>query len=141
MNEREEEMSNNKENKIEVVNDSKYNFISGWLVIPAIHVIITLIGSLVIVLIANPSELDQTGTITYIYSAISVIYLAITAYAWFKRKRFLPILMMVFYAFQAILSLFSFLDGYTLELFYMLINVVLIIYFIRSKRVKKAFVK
>lgn len=128
-----------KTNNTQFSNNLKYDIISGWLIIPAIHTVISLLGSLLIILIANPSTLDQSGTITYIGSAVMVIYLGFTMYAWVKKKKYLPILMMLFYAAQAVQNFMFYLEGFPAELFYMLVSVVLIVYFIRSKRVKATF--
>lgn len=119
--------------------DYKYAIVAGWLILPAIHVIVSTIGSLLIITMGNPADLNKVGLITYIFSVIFLPFLAFIIYSWFKRKRFLPILMMVFYTIQAIESLFVYVSGYTEEMFYSFISIILIVYFIRSKRVKATF--
>lgn len=119
--------------------DFKYAIVAGWLIIPAIHVVFSTLGSILIVMLGTPSELDEVGLITYIISAVSLVFLALIIYSWLRRKRFLPILMIIFYTLQVIDSFYVYMTGYTVELFYILVSVILIVYFIRSKRVKATF--
>ncbi|MBU5467312.1 DUF2569 domain-containing protein [Virgibacillus sp. MSJ-26] len=121
--------------------DSKYAIVSGWLILPAIHVFVSTFGSVLILLMANPVELDQVGLTTYIFSAVMLLFTAVVIYSWIKRKRFVPILMIIFYLVQAAESLLVYISGYAEEMFYLLVSVVLIVYFIRSKRVKATFTK
>lgn len=119
--------------------DSTYAIVSGWLILPAIHVFVSAFGSVLILFMANPAELDQVGLTTYIFSAVMLLFTAFVIYSWIKRKRFVPILMIIFYLVQAAESLLVYVSGYTEEMFYLLVSVVLIVYFVRSKRVKATF--
>src|SRR5699024_11213099 len=119
--------------------DFKYAIVAGWLIIAAIDVVLSILGSILIVMLGTPSELDDVGLITYIISAVSLVFLALIIYSWLRRKRFLPILMIIFYTLQVIDSFYVYMTGYTVELFYILVSVILIVYFIRSKRVKATF--
>lgn len=128
-------------NEHEFETDYKYAIVTGWLIIPAIHVIISTLGSLLIIVIGNPSELDKIGLVTYIFSAVFLPFLGFIIYSWLKRKRFLPILMIIFYGIQVAESLLVYISGHGEEMFYLLVSVLLIVYFIRSKRVKATFTK
>jgi len=130
---------NIKQDEVDFNTDFKYAIVAGWLILPAIHVLVSMLGSIVILFMANPAELDQTGLTTYISSAVMLLFVIFVTYSWFKRKRFVPILMIIFYMVQAVESLLVYVSGYTEEMFYLLVSIVLIVYFVRSKRVKATF--
>lgn len=121
--------------------DFKYAIVSGWLIIPAIHALFTMLGSILIVFLGQPQNLEGAGLVTYIFSLVMILYLAFTAYAWIKRKRVLPLLMIVFYSLQTLESFTFVIAGFAEEYFYLLVNVIFIVYFIRSKRVKATFIQ
>lgn len=119
----------------------KYATVAGWLIIPTIHVLFTMLGSILIIFLGQPQNLEGAGLVTYIFSLVTVLYLGFTAYAWIKRKRVLPLLMIIFYSLQTLESFTFVIAGYGEEYFYLLVNVIFIVYFIRSKRVKATFIQ
>lgn len=117
--------------------DFKYAIVAGWLIIPAIHVLFAVFGSILILVIANPVELEGVGLATYIFSLVLLLFSGYTIYAWVKRKRILPMLMIIFYIAQVGES--SILSDIGEQPFFIVVCIIFIGYFIRSKRVKATF--
>lgn len=117
--------------------DFKYAIVAGWLIIPAIHVLFAVFGSILILVITNPVELEGVGLATYIFSLVLLLFSGYTIYAWVKRKRILPMLMIIFYIAQVGES--SILSDIGEQPFFIVVCIIFIGYFIRSKRVKATF--
>ncbi|HLR52470.1 MAG TPA: DUF2569 family protein [Candidatus Avamphibacillus sp.] len=129
------------QNNHEFNTDFKYAIVAGWLIIPAINVLFSFLGFGVIVFFVNPLQLEGVELATYIFSLISLLFLVYIIYMWINRKRILPILMIIFYVLISAENLIYLISGYGEEFLSVIVNIIWIAYFIRSKRVKATFTK
>lgn len=118
-----------------------FAFLSGFLILPALSGLVFFILSVFIVMATNPTQLEGYHLMTYFAHALFIPYLIISFYYWVKRKRFVPILMSIFFLIQALWSVGYMIYGVENEFMNVAVNTVWFIYFIRSKRVKATFVK
>jgi len=129
------------QNNHEFNTDFKYAIVAGWLIIPAINVLFSFLGFGVIVFFVNPLQLEGVELATYIFSLVSLLFLVYVIYMWINRKRILPILMIIFYVLISAENLIYLISGYGEEFLSVIVNIIWIAYFIRSKRVKATFTK
>lgn len=130
------------ENKQQTFNTNHpFAFISGFLILPAVSAIIFFILSIIIVMSATPTQLEGFNLIAYFIHLLFIPYLIISFYYWFKRKRFVPILMAIFFFIQAIWSVGYMIYGVENEFINVAMNTIWFVYFLRSNRVKATFVK
>lgn len=116
-----------------------YAIISGWLIIPAIATVLTFIGSIIMVTFRKPSQLEGFDLFIYYTDLLFVPFLIVVFYTWIKRKKILPILMIVFFLLNAAWNLVYLANGYNIDLLNLGMSIIWIIYFIKSKRVKATF--
>ncbi|MEW9677641.1 DUF2569 family protein [Lentibacillus sp. L22] len=118
--------------------DSGYAIVAGWLVLPAIGIILSFINTLAIILTVNLANYP----FLYIVNVIYLILYLIIIYAWLKRKRILPKLMMVLYGISIIFSTLFIIGAGPVnnEWMSVIASAIWIGYFLKSQRVKQTFV-
>jgi|SRR5699024_3211360 len=129
----------NKEKQFET--EHWYAIFSGFLIIPAIVALLTLLGATIMVIFVDPSELSGFDLVFYWVDAVYIPLLLFIFYTWFTRKRYFPVLMIVFFSIRVLLNLTYFISGYGIDPVNLVVSIIWIIYFIRSERVKQTFVK
>lgn len=118
-----------------------YAIFSGWLILPAIFTLLIFIGAIIMVTFRSPSQLSGFDLVIYYADLITIPYLIITYIFWFLRKKAFPYIMIGFFILLAGMNIAYFISGYQLDPVNLLMSIVWIIYFIRSKRVKATFTK
>lgn len=118
-----------------------YAIFSGWLIIPAIVTLFALTGAIIMVIFVNPAELEGFDLIIYWVDACTLPLLLAIFYTWFTRKRFFPILIIIFFAINALFGITFFIAGHGIDFVSLAMSIVWIVYFIRSKRVKATFIQ
>src|SRR5690625_48865 len=121
--------------------DPWYAIFAGFLIIPAISTLIGFIGAIIMVIFINPFEISGFDLAFYCTDAVSIPLLLIVYYTWFRRKRIFPIFLILYFGLHTLLGLAYFIAGHGLDIFNLVMNIVWIIYFIRSQRVKVTFIK
>lgn len=118
-----------------------YAHFQGFLILPFIAALLTFLGSIVMVTFQNPSTLAGFDLFIYWTDFAYIPLLIITFYAWMKRKKYTPFLMIFYFVIHAIwnLSYLVGVDGFRLDTFNLAMSIIWVIYFIRSERVKKVF--
>lgn len=119
--------------------DSGYAIVAGWLVLPAIGIILSFINTLAIILTVNLANYP----FLYIVNVIYLILYLIIIYAWLKRKRILPKLMMGLYGISIIFSILFIIGAGPVnnnEWMSIIASAIWIGYFLKSQRVKQTFV-
>lgn len=129
----------NKEKQFET--EHWYAIFSGFLIIPAIVALLTLLGATIMVIFVDPSELSGFDLVFYWVDAVYIPLLLFIFYTWFTRKRYFLVLMIVFFSIRVLLNLTYFISGYGIDPVNLVVSIIWIIYFIRSERVKQTFVK
>lgn len=117
-----------------------FAIISGFLILPAVSALLMFVFSIFFVTNGNPTQLEGLNLIAYILHVIFIPYLFISFYCWYKRKRIVRILMTVFFAIQALLSVAYMIYGVENEFMNVAVNTVWAIYFLKSVRVKVTFI-
>src|SRR5699024_7685185 len=127
--------------------DFTYVIIAGWLIIPAIEIVFSFIGIISSLIVNNPFAYDGSDPWIYIFSyVVSWLYIPLFIYiivVWFKRKKLLPKLMILYYLISVLLAVtFMFYFRHVgAEWFSILFNLIWIGYFTKSKRVKETFTR
>lgn len=135
-------MAETKQNDEITFDTSKwYAIFSGWLIFPAIFTLLVFIGAIIMVIFVDPSELSGFDLVIYYFDVLTIPYLIITYILWFRRKRIFPYFMIVYFLCNAGLNLAFYISGFQLDPLNLIMSIVWIIYFIRSKRVKATFTK
>lgn len=116
-----------------------FAFISGFLILPAISAVLMFLFSIYLVINSNFSQLEGLNLIAYVLHIIFIPYLFVGLYYWFKRKRFVPILMAIFFGTQALMSVGYMIYGIENEFMNVAVNLIWVIYFFKSQRVKETF--
>lgn len=114
--------------------------LQGFLIIPFLAIILTFIGSIIMVTFQNPSELSGFDLFIYWTDAFYIPLLLIIFFTWYKRKKILPFLMMFYFIISAAWNFSFLINGFDLDVFNLAMSIIWFIYFIRSKRVKQTFV-
>ena len=112
---------------------------AGWLAFPLIFTFISLIGALIMYIFVDPSELSGFDLNVYYADIVTIPYLLITYIFWIRRKRFLRILMIFYFVFIGAVNISYYVNGFQFDPFNLVMSIVWIFYFIRSKRVKATF--
>lgn len=125
---------------------SHYAIVAGWLILPAVSVVVTLL-----VYINTITSLDFTNYVdqgwyyilTYVITVLFIPFSLFILYMWWKRKRLLPKLMIAYFIINLIWSLVYMLyEGYIgLEWYNVVLYSIGIAYFVKSKRVELTFVR
>ncbi|MGX8790391.1 DUF2569 family protein [Oceanobacillus sp. M60] len=119
--------------------DSRYAIVAGWLIIPAIMILFSIISVVLLVIAVNPASLGTYSLVVYITSIILFFFYLFIIYIWIKRKQILPKLMITAYSINILSNIPAiFVEG-EMPGGAILINLIWIGYFIRSKRVKATF--
>ena len=131
--------SANQQNKKTFDTEHPYAIFSGWLVLPAIYTLFTLLGAFIMLIFVNPFILEGFDFYIYLLDVIFIPILLIIYYFWFKRKSALPRLMIFFFFLNAVKEIIYYAGNVGISIFDIGMSLVWIIYFIRSKRVKETF--
>lgn len=129
----------NQHEKQDFDTSGRFAMFTGFLILPVIGAMILLLSALVIVTFAKPSQLEGLHLISYYLNVATIPYLIFAFYAWIKRKRFLPLLMIIFFGTYGLLSIAYTIQGVENEFFNIVTNVIWVVYFVISKRVKATF--
>lgn len=121
--------------------DHPLAIINGFLIIPALIAILYFMMSIYIVISSNPSQLEGVVLATYLMHLFLIPYLIITVYFWIKRKRIIRLLMVIFFIIQALWSIAYMVYGVENEFMNVAVNIIWLIYFLKSNRVKETFIK
>lgn len=127
--------------------DFTYAIIAGWLIIPAIEIVFSFIGIISSLIVNNPFAYDGSDQWIYIFSYVmSWLYIPLFIYiivVWFKRKKLLPKLMILYYLISVLLAVIFMFHFRHLgaEWFPILFSLIWIGYFSKSKRVKATFIR
>lgn len=123
--------------------DSRLAILTGWLILPAIQVFFTFTGALGAVIQYNPTDLGPSSLFAYIVYVIYILLTITICFVWGRRKRQLPHLMLAYYGIDIISRvIFIMLNGMVVlnsEVLFILVSILWIVYFYRSKRVKATF--
>ncbi|MFC7365078.1 MULTISPECIES: DUF2569 family protein [Bhargavaea] len=120
--------------------DFRYAVVAGWLILPALYLLFSLFMVSSVVLSFNP--LEMSGQDLWVY----IIYLSLTFYylfvilSWVQRKKRLPLLMIIAYLVEILLTLYAWFVGAG-GLLGIGILMVWILYFASSRRVKATFIR
>lgn len=131
--------STNNESEKQIQTDFSYAIVAGWLILPAIGLVFSFLESLLFLISAD----FAAAPFVYVINILFVLLQAVIIWAWIKRKKVLPALMIIIYA-LSILGELLFSGGFAASgfelFFFVLLDLIWIGYFIRSKRVKATFV-
>lgn len=114
---------------------------NGWLIFPALMTFFTFLGSILMIIFQRPGELVGIELAIYSVDVVNLIYLAITYFFWVMRKKFLPRLMMGYFALMTIWYIVMFVYDVPISYLTLIMMVAWIFYFARSERVKQTFVR
>jgi len=132
--------SNQPTDKITFDTSSPLAPIQGFLIIPFIAIILTFLGSVVMALFQNPAKLDGFDLFIYWTDVFYIPLVLVIFYTWFKRKKALPFLMIIYFIINAAWNLSFLANGYDLDIFNLAMSIIWVLYFIRSRRVKATFI-
>jgi|SRR5690625_919403 len=118
-----------------------YAIFAGWLIVPIILAFMDFLGAIIMVALIHPSHITGTDLIIYYGDLIKLPLLILTFIMLFLRKRLFPIIINIYFAFAAIVTLILYQNGLELDVFQLAVSFVWIVYFIRSERVKATFTK
>lgn len=118
-----------------------YAIFSGFLIFPAIFLLLTLLGAIIMFFFSNPSELSGFDLFIYYTDVVTIPYIIIIYILWFMRKQILPIFIIIYFLFTAAVNVIYFVNGYQLDPVNLAMSIVWIVYFFKSNRVKATFVK
>lgn len=127
--------------KIDFKTDHPFAFIFGWLAVPAIASLLTFLGSILMVTFQSPSDLAGFDLFIYWTDFAFIPFLLLTYYMWIKRKRILPLLMILYFVFNAAWNVSHLAAGYTIDVLNLFMSFIWIAYFIKSRRVKVTFTR
>jgi len=116
-----------------------YAIFAGWLFVPIIIAFMRLLGAIIMVIFVNPSQITGLELTIYYGDLISLPILIPTFIMLFLRKRWFPILIIIYFVTNAILTVTYYIKGHNLDVFQLVMSLIWIVYFIRSKRVKATF--
>lgn len=120
--------------------DNWYDVFTGWLILPAVYTLMTFIGALIMIIFVRPSEISGFDLAFYYVDLISIPLLLLCYYLWLRRKRLLRFFITIFFLMHIVLHVSFWMQGYGVDFVKIVMNIVWIGYFIRSKRVKELFV-
>ncbi|MEI3605063.1 DUF2569 domain-containing protein [Pseudogracilibacillus sp. SE30717A] len=120
--------------------DHWYAIFSGLLIIPAIVTLFGLLGALIMVIYVNPTQLSGFDLVIYFADVIYLPLLIILYFTWFKRKKIMPKLIIVYFALTIVMNLLYSIFGFGIDVLNLAMSTIWIVYFIRSKRVKETFI-
>lgn len=118
-----------------------YAIIAGWLIVPALNSLFSFLGAVIMVFVINPLTLSGIDLAIYSVDAFTFIYIPITYFFWFKRKKVLPYLMMGYFSVMSLWFIIVALLGYGYSFMNIALSIIWIIYFYRSERVKQTFIR
>lgn len=121
--------------------EHSYAIVAGWLIIPALNSLFSFLGAAIMVFVINPTTLSGIDLAIYSVDAFSFFFLLIAYYFWFKRKKVLPYLMMIYFSVMALWFITFYALGYGLHFMNIALSIVWAVYFYRSERVKQTFIK
>src|SRR5699024_8197980 len=121
--------------------ESPYAAVSGWLALAAAHSLFILLSALIMIIFVNPAQLSGFDIIIYLLDIIFLPILLITAYFWWNRKRIFPYLMIVFFLMIGIKAVVYVIGDASPNYFDIAASIACIIYFFRSERFKRTFIK
>lgn len=127
----------NKQNNI----NHPFGMFMGWLIVPAISTLLTFAGSIIMAIFVNPSQLEGFDLFIYFTDVSFIPVLLIIYYTWFKRKKILPYLMILYFLLHIIWNVTYYIYGYRGDIFMIGMSIIWGIYFLKSKRVKATFTK
>lgn len=135
MNEVKKEPNNLGDNKV-FETDHGYAIVAGWLIVPAIKIILALVALIVSM---NFNDPFAQGMLMWLY----IPFLIIILITWFQRKRVLPKLAIAYFTSIVLLNIISAINVGYMEagLSSLLFDAVWIGYFLKSRRVKETFIR
>lgn len=120
--------------------DHPLAFVSGWLIVPAVATLLTFLGSIIMVTFQKPSTLKGFDLFIYYTDLFYIPFLLIVFYMWIRRKKALPILMIIYFLISAAWNITFLAYGFAADVFNLGMSLIWIIYFLKSERVKATFV-
>ncbi|HLS67289.1 MAG TPA: hypothetical protein VK029_09905 [Pseudogracilibacillus sp.] len=120
--------------------DNWYDVFTGWLILPAIYTVMTLVGALIMIIFVRPSEISGFDLAFYYVDLVSIPLLLFCYYLWFRRKKLLRFFITIFFLMHLVLHVSFWIQGHGVDFISIVMNVVWIGYFLRSERVKELFV-
>jgi len=112
----------------------------GWLIFPALFSFFIFLGALIMVIFVRPSDLEGFELAIYSMDVFNLIFLSIAYFFWFRRKKLFPYLMVIFFGIMSIWFIIMYIYNMPFNYLNLIMSVVWIFYFLRSKRVKQTFV-
>lgn len=123
----------------ELHTDSRYAIVAGWLILPTLYLLFSLFTVASVILSFNPSGMNGQALAVYIIFIFLAFYYFYIVYNWIKRKKRLPLLMIIAYVTDILLTISAWLAGVS-GLLGIGISVLWIVYFVSSRRVKATFI-
>src|SRR5690625_172847 len=131
----------NSSNKLNFDTSNWYAVIQGWLIVPFAIALFDLFGAIIMVLFATPSQFSGNDILFYYGDFIRLPFVVIAMALLFTRHRLYPITMMIYFFVNIILVVILYMYDLSLDTLRLIMGAGLIVYFIRSKRVKATFGK
>src|SRR5690625_568107 len=128
-------------NKLNFDTSNWYAVIQGWLIVPFAIALFDLVGAIIMVLFATPSQFSGNDILFYYGDFIRLPFVVIAMSLLFTRHRFYPVTMMVYFFVNIILVVVFYMYDLPLDTLRLIMSAGLIVYFSRSKRVKATFGK